>query len=97
MAISPIGAPLPLQLQTNGASKTSGGTGFANFLEQALSGVNGDVSQAASQGLQLADGTSTSVANAMISATQAQLALDMTVQVRNRVVDAYNTLMNMQV
>ncbi|MCY0869556.1 MAG: flagellar hook-basal body complex protein FliE [Firmicutes bacterium] len=97
MAISPIGATLPLQMQTLPGGKASGGTNFANFLEQALSGVNGDVSQAASQGLQLADGTSTDVANAMIAATQAQLALDMTVQVRNRVVDAYNTLMNMQV
>lgn len=67
------------------------------MLNQALGGVNGLVTKSENLGIALASGTAPSVSNVMIAATQAQLAVDLTVQVRNRVVSAYNQVMNMQI
>ncbi|OPG15682.1 flagellar hook-basal body complex protein FliE [Ferroacidibacillus organovorans] len=75
----------------------NGGTSFSQMLTSALQGVNTSVAQSQSQGLALAAGTAPNLSNVMVSATQAQLALDLTVQVRNRAVSAYNQLMSMQV
>lgn len=98
MAILPIGnltASVPSPVVGTG-SGTSGG-GFASALSQALDSVSSSVAQSQVQGISLAEGTAPSLSGVMVAATQAQLAVDLTVQVRNRVIDAYNQVMNMQV
>ena len=72
-------------------------TSFGSFLSQALDQVNQLNANAEQQGVALASGSAPSIANVMVAATQAQLAVDMTVQVRDKVIQAYNQIMNMQV
>ncbi|MCY0875315.1 MAG: flagellar hook-basal body complex protein FliE [Firmicutes bacterium] len=87
---------LPSSAAASSAAPASSG-GFANLLSEAMQSVNGTVQNAEQQGIALAAGTAPSVASVMEAATQAQLAVDMTVQVRDRVVQAYNQIMSMQV
>ena len=99
MVIQPIQNPL---LTTGATGKAaSGGAsaqgGFGSLLEQAIGSVNQSVTNSMQQGLSLASGAAPNIANVMISATQAQLAVDLTVQVRDRVIGAYNQIMSMQV
>lgn len=99
MLIQPVGSITMLTSQAG--SKVSAAQGsqgnFAGALAQALQGVNSAVQTADQQGVALAAGTAPSIATVMESATQAQLAIDLTVQVRDRVVQAYNQVMSMQV
>ncbi|MCY0901145.1 MAG: flagellar hook-basal body complex protein FliE [Firmicutes bacterium] len=101
--IQPIGNLSPLIPVTNSASTSAAtGTGsaqggFASALAKALDSVNSAIQGSQEQGIALAAGTAPSIASVMESATQAQLAIDLTVQVRDRVVQAYNQIMSMQV
>lgn len=100
LAISPIGGltGVPAVTMLAGAQPTVGvGGGFGALLNQALQSAQTDVAQSQQTGVALATGTAPSIANVMIAATQAQLAVDLTVQVRDRVVQAYNQIMNMQI
>ena len=42
-------------------------------------------------------GETDNIHNVMIAGSKANLALQMTIQVRNKVMDAYNEIMNMQI
>lgn len=81
----------------SGASGTGASGGFAGELTKALQAVNNTANQSALQGINLSAGTAPSLSNVLISVTKAQLAVELTVQVRNRVISAYNQVMNMQV
>ena len=70
---------------------------FGSFLSQALGQVNQITASAEQQGIALASGAAPNIANVMVAATQAQLAVNLTVQVRDKVIQAYNQIMNMQV
>ncbi|MBL1378389.1 flagellar hook-basal body complex protein FliE [Zobellella iuensis] len=71
---------------------------FSTLLNQAVNKVNG--LQQSTDGLrtrfELGDDT-VSLEQVMIAAQKSSLAFDATVQVRNKVVDAYKTIMNMPV
>ncbi len=99
MVIQPTQNPLLTPVATGSAvsANASAPGGFGSLLEQALGSVNQSVANSMQQGLSLASGTAPNIANVMISATQAQLAVDLTVQVRDRVIGAYNQIMSMQV
>ncbi len=102
MSIVPIQPINPSQLLTSTASGVSNTTSnqsqsFGTFLGNALGQVNQMNMNAEQQAIQLASGTAPNIANVMVSATQAQLAVDLTVQVRDKVIQAYNQIMNMQV
>lgn len=99
MVIQPTQSPLLTPVATGSvvSANASASGGFGSLLEQALGSVNQSVANSMQQGLSLASGTAPNIANVMISATQAQLAVDLTVQVRDRVIGAYNQIMNMQV
>ncbi|RIV29384.1 flagellar hook-basal body complex protein FliE [Alicyclobacillaceae bacterium I2511] len=84
---------------TNGAtvaSPNSVGSGFGQLLSKALTEVNQASSQADGMAAEYAAGGPVSVDQLMVAEQQASLALDLTVQVRDRVVSAYQTVMNMQ-
>lgn len=67
---------------------------FAAVLQHALTGVS--QSQAhANQAIAAAMTGKTSVTAAMVAVTEAQASLDVTTAVRNNVVQAYQTIMNM--
>lgn len=99
MIIQPVTTSLPV-LPAQGASGSSASgpkSDFSSLLNQAMQSVNGAVQTSEQQGIALATGTAPSIAAVMEAATQAQLAVDLTVQVRDRVVQAYNQIMSMQV
>jgi flagellar hook-basal body complex protein FliE len=105
MAIAAIGAvsgampALPTQpTQTAGAGGTTGaaGTGFNNAFTDALANVNQKQGVADNLAVQSATGQLTDVHDYMIASTQAQLATELTVAVRNKAVESFNEIMRMQ-
>jgi flagellar hook-basal body complex protein FliE len=71
---------------------------FANILKSSLDGVNATQQQAGqlSKAYSLGD-DSVNLSDVMISAQKANIALQTTIQVRNKLVAAYTEIMNMQV
>ena len=77
---------------------TTGGVDFANVLKSSLDGVNQAQRQAESlqQAFVLGD-DKVSLSDTMIAMQKANISFQTAVQVRNKVVAAYNDIMNMQV
>jgi flagellar hook-basal body complex protein FliE len=100
MAIVPVstisstsGAAAP----ANSTSQAVGGPSFSSVLGHALDQVNGLLQSADAKAVSYAAGGPVTIDQLMIAEQQASLALDLVVQTRDRVVNAYQTLMNMQV
>ncbi|MBX6351130.1 MAG: flagellar hook-basal body complex protein FliE [Clostridia bacterium] len=73
------------------------GPGFLAELQKALWQVNAFQLEAQAAGQALASGSVDDVAKAMIAAQKASLALELTVEVRNRAIEAYQEVMRMQI
>nr|WP_242833202.1 flagellar hook-basal body complex protein FliE [Desulfosporosinus acidiphilus] len=78
----------------DGAQKA--GTDFAKFLSDALGQVNALQVNADNASTQLATGQIQDVSTAMVALEKANLSLSLTVQVRDKVLDAYHQIMTMQ-
>ena len=79
------------------APAATGGGDFGAWLTQALGRVNQDLVQA-DQGLQrLASGEAENLHQVMIALEEARVGLQLVVQVRNRLLDAYQEVLRMQV
>jgi len=101
MTISPIGAagvsstgPLSAASRTAPAADSSG---FAGSITKALDELDQLHSSADSFATQAATGELESVTDYLVAATEAQLATQVTVAVRNRAVEAFNDIMRMPV
>lgn len=70
---------------------------FANTLEKAIDHVNTLQKDADVKMQKLATGESKNIADVMIAAERADIALKLMVNVRNKVINAYNEVMKMQV
>jgi flagellar hook-basal body complex protein FliE len=82
--------------KADGAS--SGGGDFANMIQQSLAAVNTTQTQAESLSHQYQLGQNdVSLEDAMISMQKANISFQTTIQVRNKLVGAYNDIMNMQI
>jgi flagellar hook-basal body complex protein FliE len=83
-----------------GAAATSGNTpalGFAGLVDQALTTVSADQNDAAVQEAGYAAGSpGASLGGALVASDRAEVAWNATVAVRNEVVTAYQSIMNMQ-
>jgi flagellar hook-basal body complex protein FliE len=73
------------------------GKSFAATLKDAVGQVNTLQKDADKQAQMLATGKSTNIPEVMMAAEKADIALRMMVQVRNKIIDAYNEVMKMQV
>ncbi|MPM27080.1 Flagellar hook-basal body complex protein FliE [bioreactor metagenome] len=73
------------------------GKSFSQFLSNAIADVNTLQNNAEKASLDLAAGKIQDVSQAVIAAEKASIALQLTMQVRNKVVDAYQEVMRMQV
>lgn len=100
--------PRPTGLSGTGAlGSTGAGTGlnqtgpegssFADLLNQAVGDVNQLQLQAEQAGVDLAAGKVTDLHQVMIITEKADLALQMAIQVRNKVIEAYQEIMRMPV
>jgi len=102
MTITPITALPSLPSVTGVASPTAPGSpeaakSFSELVSSGLDNVQQAQSSADSLAQQAATGDLTDLHDYMIASTQAQLATDLTVTVRNKAVDAFNEIMRMQI
>jgi flagellar hook-basal body complex protein FliE len=89
--LQPNGMPLP-------ASKAVEQPSFSQALNQALSAVSQSQAQAAQMQRDLQMGKSTaSIEETMVAMQKSQIGFQATLQVRNKLVQAYSDIMNMQV
>ena len=81
------------------AGLVEGGDGksFADTLKDAVGQVNTLQKDSDKQAQMLATGKTTDIPQVMMSAEKADIALRLMVQVRNKVIDAYNDVMKMPV
>lgn len=78
--------------------KTPGRTAsFSEAMKKQLEEVNTLQAQAQKSSEKLALGEAESIHDVMIQTEEARLALEMTVQVRNKVLEAYQEIMKMQI
>ena len=88
--VSAAGAPTSTQA-------TSGSDSFTSALGQGLDSLQSTQATADNLSVQAATGTLTNAHDLMIATTQAQLATQLTVALRNKAVDAFNEIMRMQI
>lgn len=69
---------------------------FGELIKSALAAVNSQLNKAEEAGLLLAKGE-IDIHNAVIMAEKANLALQLTIAIRNKIVEAYQEIMRMQV
>ena len=106
MNISPLSANLIHLLSPNNAlsfdSDRLAATGqsdgsFANILTDALSTASQADAADKASAIELLTGQSDDLAGLLIDAQKAELSLNLALQIRNKVIDAYNEVMRMQV
>lgn len=91
-----------LSIESSPASSSTNATGeasksFADTLTDAIGSVN-ELQKTSDKKMQeLATGKTDNVADVMIAAEKADIALKVMVQVRNKIIDAYQEIMKMQV
>ncbi len=90
--VSGLGAPQPSQ-----GTGASGGTGFGNVLGDLIGKLDATQQQAAQASQDLATGRATDISSVVSQVEKASLDIQLATQVRNKVVDAYNELMRMQI
>jgi flagellar hook-basal body complex protein FliE len=79
------------------AGAVSGTQSFGQSFVKALDGLQGAQTKADGLAVKAATGDLTNVHDYMIAATEASLATELTVAVRNKAVEAFNQIMNMAV
>jgi flagellar hook-basal body complex protein FliE len=96
MSISRVQLP-QLPEVSKPAGKSNSGGEFASVLESAVGQVEKSRQNAADSIRQLLSGEKEELHNTVLSAQKAELEFDMFLQVRNKVVSAYQEIMKMQV
>ena len=98
MIINKVGGFQPIQ-GTGGATGTATDNklSFADFLKDAVSEVNDMQISAEKSNNMLASGQVENLHQVMIETEKADIALQYTIQVRNKIMDAYNEIMRMQI
>jgi flagellar hook-basal body complex protein FliE len=100
--ISAIGAvsgvtPISGISPTTGSDAVSGpNTDFAGMLSEGLQNVQGLQSKASDLAVKVADGTLADPAQYTMASTEAALAMQLTMAVRNKAVEAFQEIMRMQ-
>ena len=93
-SLAPIADPVSV---TSPASEATGGAGFQGALKEAIASIN-DVQQGASQAVDaLVTGQSQNIHQAMIALQQADLSFQLMMQIRNKLVSAYEEIQRMQI
>jgi flagellar hook-basal body complex protein FliE len=77
--------------------KTQGESSFTDILSDAINSAREAESTAETENAALLTGETDDLHTPLIEAQKAELALDLAIQIRNKVINAYNQVMNMQV
>lgn len=83
--------------QASSPVKQAEGSSFSDVLTSALQEAQTEGTKSDEQTLSLLSGDITDLHTATIQAQKAELTLDLAIQIRNKVVDAYNEVMRMSV
>ena len=92
-SVSPVG---PLSGATGASAASGPNTDFAGQLADGLQQVQDLQSKSSDLAVQVADGTLTDPAQYTMASTEASLALQLTMAVRNKAVEAFQEIMRMQ-
>ena len=84
-------------LEQVASAKSPSSAGFGELVGEHLSQLQALEQDAASQAQAVATGASADLAGALLSVERADLALQLTTQLRNKAVEAYQEVMRMQV
>ncbi|HWS30758.1 MAG TPA: flagellar hook-basal body complex protein FliE [Clostridia bacterium] len=95
-SVSNISSLLNALNATGGTMTENTGTNFSDLLKDAIGQVEDVQTENNVNSLQLLSGESTDIHTALIAAQKAELTFNLAVQVRNKVIDAYNEVMRMQ-
>ena len=86
------------KIDMNPTSSTGdAGPSFAATLKEAVNSVNQSHLDADKKAQELSTGKTDDIAGVMLAAEKADIALRVMVQVRNKIIDAYQEIMKMQV
>jgi flagellar hook-basal body complex protein FliE len=94
-AVAPVAPIIPATSTT--ATSPTGGADFANVLSGGLDQLNAVQGKADDLALQAATGQLQNPHDLLIATTQAALATDLTVAVRNKALEAFTEIMRMPV
>lgn len=90
-------APQPAAVPGAGPGSASGDKTFADTLKDAVNTVNSLQKDSDKKMQELATGKTTNIPEVMMAAEKADIAMRMMVQMRNKIIDAYQEVMKMQV
>lgn len=96
LSISRVQAPVTIDSPQN-SPKRGGDTEFSSVLETAIDQVERSRQNAADSIRQLLNGEKEEIHSTVLATQQAELQFEMFLQVRNKVVSAYQEVMKMQV
>ncbi|MEG6585876.1 flagellar hook-basal body complex protein FliE [Dendrosporobacter sp. 1207_IL3150] len=98
MRIEPLKlASISVDKNVNSKTLPSGDVNFRQFLSEAINNVNNLQLKAAKSSVDLAAGKVEDISQVVVATEKASIALQLTMQVRNKAVEAYQEVMRMQV
>ncbi len=87
----------PNSAATSSISNENGASSFSDTLSGYINGVNNAQTTANKQAELIASGKSSNIHQAMIDVEKANDSFELMMQMRNKIITAYNTVINMQV
>jgi flagellar hook-basal body complex protein FliE len=96
MRIAPI-VPPALPAPSAGISGTRGGEGFTETLKNAVAAVNDLQNEARDASIAVASGTAVDSAQAIVAIEKANVSFQFALQIRNKLLEAYQEVMRMSV
>ncbi len=94
--INPIEPIKPISPEANQVAN-KGGADFKKILENAINKVNDTVSNAEKLSNDFATGKTSDIHSVIIAAEKADIMLQLTNEVKNKIVEAYREIMRMQI
>jgi flagellar hook-basal body complex protein FliE len=97
--VSPINPVDPIKPISSGGNQVTNttGTDFKKILESAINKVNDTVNNAETLSNDFATGKTSDIHSVIIAAEKADIMLQLTTEVRNKIVEAYREIMRMQI
>lgn len=97
MRITPLNPLVKLTPATEQKAPDAQATSFSQVLREALAEVNRLQVEAEEAARKLVTGEISDISEVMVAAEKANLALQLTIQIRNKAIEAYQEIMRMQV
>lgn len=92
-----VSLPAPLSTTENVSSGAEKGVSFKNIFKQVINDVNSLQKESEDLTTKLVLGQVEDIHQVTIAAEKASLALQLTVEIRNKILDAYQEIMRMQI